>query len=249
MDYGGQPEQFGEITFPRTRGLPKGTVIVVHGGFWRADTDLTVMRPAAAALVAAGYVAWNIEYRRIGGGGGWPSTFDDVAQAADRLAALGSTRIDLRRIVVLGHSAGGHLAAWLAMRAGLAAGQPGAGPAVRPAGVVTQAGVLDLASFRRTGDRTAVDDLVATTPGADPARYRAVSPAEAVPLGVPSVCVHGSADAVVPIAQSEEFVAGATAAGDRSELVRVEGADHMQLVDVAHPGWAASLAAVQRLAG
>ncbi|MEJ8279343.1 alpha/beta hydrolase family protein [Pseudonocardia spirodelae] len=246
MAYGGQPDQFGELTFPRTRDLPRGTVVVLHGGFWRAGTDLTIMRPVADALVAAGFVVWNVEYRKVGAGGGWPSTFDDVAMAADHLASLRSTRIDLRRLVVLGHSAGGHLAAWLAMRAGLAAGEPGAAPVVRPAGVVSLAGVLDLAGATLLGDG-AVADLVAATPSSDPARYRATSPAEALPLGVPSVCVHGTADEVVPLEQSEDFVTAAVAAGDRSELVRVEGATHQQLIDVAHPGWAAALAAVERL--
>ncbi|OLL73155.1 putative lipase/esterase [Pseudonocardia sp. Ae168_Ps1] len=247
--YGGQPDQFGELTFPRTRGLPRATV-VVHGGFWRTGTDLSLMRPIASALVAAGFVTWNIEYRRVGSGGGWPSTFDDVALATDRLAEVGSTRIDLRRVFVLGHSAGGHLAAWLAMRARLAPGEPGAAPVVRPAGVISQAGVLDLATARRSGaDGGAVADLVAATPASDPARYRATSPAEALPLGVPTVCVHGTADEVVPIAQSERFVEAATAAGDRAELVRVDGADHLQLIDVAHPAWTAALRALEGLAG
>lgn len=246
MAYGGQPQQFGELTFPATRDLPRGTVLVVHGGFWRAGTDLTVMQPVVDALVAANFAVWNIEYRTVNAGGGWPSTFDDVAMAADHLATLRSTRLDLRRLVVLGHSAGGHLAGWLAMRAKLAPGDPGAAPAVRPAGVVSLAGVLDLAGGMLLGDG-AVADLVAATPAADPARFRATSPLEAVPLGVPSVCVHGTADEVVPLSQSEDFVAAATAAGDRSELVRVEGANHLQLIDVRHPGWAAALAAVERL--
>ncbi|MEV1291553.1 prolyl oligopeptidase family serine peptidase [Pseudonocardia sp. NPDC049635] len=246
--YGGHPDQFGELTVPEDRPLPRGIVVVVHGGFWGAGSDLGLMRPAAAALVAAGFATWNIEYRRLDAGGGWTATFDDVAMAADHLSTLGSTRFDLRKVYALGHSAGGHLAAWLATRPGQQSGDPGADPVVQLAGVVPLAGVLDLAAASALGDR-AVDALVGGTPRSAPQRYAVASPIRRLPLGVPSVCVHGTADETVPLAQSETFVAEATAAGDRSELVRVEGADHLQLIDVAHPGWAAGLRALEGLAG
>ncbi|WP_232021137.1 MULTISPECIES: alpha/beta hydrolase family protein [Pseudonocardia] len=246
--YGGHPDQFGELTVPADRPLPRAIVVVVHGGFWRAGSDLGLMRPVAAALVAAGFATWNIEYRRVDAGGGWTATFDDVAMAADHLSTLGSTRFDLRKVYALGHSAGGHLAAWLATRPGQQPGDPGADPAVRVAGVVPLAGVLDLAAADSLGDR-AVDALVGGTPRSAPERYAAASPIRRLPLGVPSVCVHGTADETVPISQSEAFVAEATAAGDSAELVRVEGADHMQLIDPAHPGWAASLRALEGLVG
>src|ERR1700677_1310495 len=118
--YGAEPEQFGELWLPAAPAT--GTVVVVHGGFWRARYDLSLGRPLAADLAARGYAAWNLEYRRSGGGGGWPTTFEDVAAGIDLLAAL---PVETSRVVAVGHSAGGHLGVWAAGRAGLPAGAPG----------------------------------------------------------------------------------------------------------------------------
>src|SRR5690348_11935492 len=127
-------------------GPPRGVVVVVHGGFWRHAYDLSLGRPLAADLAATGLAAWNIEYRRVGGGGGWPATFDDVAAAVDALAGPVSSvhPLPLDRVVALGHSAGGQLAAWLSARPGLPPDAPGAHPRVTLRGAVSQAGVLDL---------------------------------------------------------------------------------------------------------
>ena len=123
--YGSDPAQFGELTLPDGRAL--GTVVVLHGGFWGARYDLSLGRPLAADLAARGYAAWNLEYRRSGNGGGWPATFEDVAAGIDLLATL---PVDPSRVAAIGHSAGGHLGAWAAARAGLPDGAPGARPAV-----------------------------------------------------------------------------------------------------------------------
>jgi acetyl esterase/lipase len=119
--YGSDPAQFGELSLPD--GVPLGTVVVIHGGFWRARYDLSLGRPLAADLAARGYAAWNLEYRRALAGGGWPATFEDVAAGIDLLATL---PVDTSRVVAVGHSAGGHLAAWAAGRAALPPGTPGA---------------------------------------------------------------------------------------------------------------------------
>lgn len=244
--YGSDPSQFGEFTAPPGSDAARGIVVVVHGGFWRSGFDLSLGRPLAAALARAGWATWNIEYRRLGIGGGWTATFDDAALAVDHLTTIGSTRLDMSRVYTLGHSAGGHLAAWLAARPGLPPGSPGAAPTVRVAGVVSQAGVLDLIEGSRLGGG-AVEDLVGGRPSDVPERYAIASPAERVPLRVPSVCVHGTADGNVPISQSERFVARAVAAGDRAELVRVEGADHFDVIDVSTPAWKAAAAALDRV--
>ncbi|MBW0103951.1 S9 family peptidase [Pseudonocardia sp. KRD291] len=244
--YGSDPSQFGEFTEPAGSGAARGIVVIVHGGFWRSGYDLSLGRPLAADLSRAGWATWNIEYRRVGGGGGWTSTFDDAALALDHLATVGSTRLDLGRVYTLGHSAGGHLAAWLAGRPGLPPGSPGGAPRIRVAGVVAQAGVLDLVDGADLG-AGAVVDLMGGGPADVPERYTIGSPAERTPLGVPSVCVHGTADANVPIVQSERFVQRAVAAGDRAELVRVEGADHFDLIDVASPAWKACTAGLDRV--
>ncbi|MGQ0574766.1 MAG: alpha/beta hydrolase, partial [Pseudonocardia sp.] len=145
LEYGPDRSQFGELTLPAGDG-PLPVVVVVHGGFWRSAFGLELGRPLAVDLANAGFAAWNIEYRRIGNGGGWPATFDDVAAAVDLLAGPGGDaaggRLALDRVAAVGHSAGGHLAAWLAARPGLPAGAPGAAPRVALRGAVSQAGVL-----------------------------------------------------------------------------------------------------------
>src|SRR5699024_620832 len=124
---------------------PHAVAVVIHGGFWRAYYQRDLMHPICENLAAGGWAVWNIEYRRVGGAGGWPMTFRDVATAIDFLELIAERhRLDLDRLAALGHSAGGHLALWLAARAGLPPHAPGAGPIVRPAGVVSQAGVSDL---------------------------------------------------------------------------------------------------------
>ena len=242
--YGDHPSQFGELTLPA--GPPRAVVVVVHGGFWRQRYGLELGRPLAADLAAAGYAAWNVEYRRVGGEGGWPATFDDVGAAVDVLAGPAAGSLPLDRVVAVGHSAGGQLAAWLAARPGLPADAPGAAPAVRLRGVVSQAGVLDLvdAERQRVGSGAAAD-LLGGGPDEVPDRYALASPVARLPIGVPVVCVHGTADVNVPIRQSERFVA---AAGEEAELVTLPGADHFAVIDPAAEAWQFCREAVERLA-
>lgn len=233
FDYGPDPSQFGELTRPD--GPPRGTVVVLHGGFWRAAYGLELGRPLAADLAAHGFTAWNVEYRRVGVGGGWPGTLDDVAAALDRLAEpFDGTPVDAGAVVAVGHSAGGHLATWLAGRPALPAGAPGAAPRATPRGVVSQAGVLDLAVAARTGvGRTAVTDLLGGGPDDVPERYAVANPIAVAPLAVPVLCVHAPADDTVPIAQSRAYVA---AAGGSAALREVPG-DHFTVIDPADPAW------------
>jgi acetyl esterase/lipase len=228
--YGDDPSQFAELSVPAgRREVP--VAVVIHGGFWRQRFDLSLGRPLAATLPARGWAALNIEYRRVDGGGGYPATLDDVSAAIDALAGVDAA-LDLRSVVTIGHSAGGHLAAWSATRRD---------PAVPVTAVVSQAGVLDLR-------RAAVDQLGAgatqTLLGGDPAevpeRYDDASPIERLPLGVPVLCVHGRADTNVPFSQSEDFVAAARTAGDDAELQAVDG-DHFVVIDPTSDAWASVL--------
>ena len=183
-----------------------------------------------------GWAAWNVEYRRLGAldGGGYPRTLDDVAAAVDHLSAVPAHTpgvLDLSRVVAIGHSAGGHLAAWLATRDVAR---------VPVAGVVAQAGVLDL---RMASDLalsgSVVHDLLGGTPADEPERYAAASPAERLPLGVPALLTHGGRDDIVPPAMSESFAAAARAAGDDVELVVAPGEDHFGHLDPGNPLWRA----------
>ncbi len=130
LAYGPGAFQFGDLRLPAGPGPgPHPTVVLIHGGYWRARYGLKLMTGLAKDLAARGYAAWNIEYRRIGNpGGGWPGTFLDVAQATDYLREIAPTyALDLKRVVPIGHSAGGHLALWLAGRPRIPAGDPLAG--------------------------------------------------------------------------------------------------------------------------
>jgi acetyl esterase/lipase len=253
--YGGDPAQFGELWLPE--GAAAGTVVVIHGGFWRARYDLSLGRPLGADLAARGYAAWNLEYRRAQAGGGWPETFEDVAAGIDLLATL---PVDTSKVVAVGHSAGGHLSAWAAGRAKLPPGAPGA-PAggdpgraggrrrafVAVTGVVSQAGVLALADCARERvGGTAALDLMGAGPDELQAEYRLADPIAAVPLDAPVLCLHSRGDADVPYSYSERYVAAATAAGGRATLTETHG-DHLTLIDPASADWAAAIAALPAL--
>ncbi|MGI9093736.1 MAG: alpha/beta hydrolase [Mycobacteriales bacterium] len=243
--YGDDASQRADLHLPSSGGRHP-VVVVVHGGFWRVAYDRTLGEALAADLAGRGWAAWNIEYRRVGNGGGWPETLADAAAAVDHLAELaGPHGLDLARVVAVGHSAGGHLAGWLAARGGLPGGAPGAHPIVQPVGVVSQAGVLDLrdGAEQRLG-RGAVAQLMGGRPDALPDRYALASPIERLPTGVPTVCVHGRDDDVVPLRQSERFAAAALQAGDPCE-VRVVDGDHFVLIDPATSAWASALDAIE----
>ena len=226
IDYGPNLSQYGELYLPQ--GTPRGVVVVIHGGFWKAEYDASLGRPLATSLAAEGWAAWNLEYRRVGNGGGAPATFDDVSAGIDQLATTG---LDLSTVVTLGHSAGGHLAAWAATR-----GRDQAWPDRVPVtAVVSQAGVLDL----RSADEDdlgggAVQALLGHAPTDADDRY---DPIRQLPAGVPLWCVHGRADTIVPPGQSAAYVDKALTAGDRAELVEVEG-DHFVVIDPASAAWA-----------
>src|SRR5690242_14041550 len=161
--------------------------MLIHGGYWRNRYDLAYFGHTTAALTAAGLATWNIEYRRVGdAGGGWPGTLLDVAVATDYARTLAATHpLDLERIVALGHSAGGQLAAWLAARhrLGPESGVATADPLPLRAAIAL-AGVLDL---RRAWELHLSDDaareFLGGTPDQHPARYAAASPAALLPSG------------------------------------------------------------------
>ena len=239
--YGTAPDQFLELTLPGGgpapgAGLP--VAVVLHGGFWRAAFGVELARPLAADLAAAGWAAVAVEYRRVGAGGGWPETLLDVAAALDVLPdLLEADRLDLADVTVIGHSAGGHLAAWAAARDRLPDGAPGARPRVRAAAAVLQAGVLDLvlAAEQQLGGG-AVRAFLGAGPDTAPERWASADPVRLLPTGAAVLCVHGAADVVVPVQQSERYGAAATAAGDAVE-VRVLSGDHMALIDPLGPEW------------
>ena len=216
-------------------------VVLLHGGFWRWPYSKMIMTILARDVRARGWAAWNVEYRRLGrfgGGGGHPATFDDVAAAVDHLAALPASlrdRVDLTRVVLCGHSAGGTLALWAAGRRDC--------PVV-PRAVIGLAAVSDLAVAERTGiGGSAVSDLLGGRADERPDGYAACSPSSRVPSPVPVILVHGRTDDTVPLAMSEEHVHRERAAGGTAELVVVE-ATHSGLLRPRGPGWQSVIRAV-----
>jgi acetyl esterase/lipase len=232
--YGPNHGQVADLWLPRHRPGPLPVVVLVHGGFWRFRYTKRLMSGFAASIAARGLAAWNVEYRRLGmRGAGWPGTFDDVAAAVSHLAHLEGA--DLGRVVLCGHSAGGSLALWLASK-----NRPelsgGAQITPRIQGAVSLAGITDLsAGWHLNLGRGAVSHLLGGTPNQVPERYRACSPAELVPLGVPQVLVHGLADRVVPLSMSLRHCELAAAKGDKATFVPIEGASHLDLIDPSSP--------------
>jgi acetyl esterase/lipase len=230
--YGPLPEQFGELRVPSGTPGPHPVVVVIHGGWWRAMYDLTYCGHLAAALTLSGIATWNIEYRRIGSPEAtWRELLTDVTSALAALTAIAPAyALDLGRIVVTGHSAGGHLAAWLAAKQTHPSLDVfGEGPPI--VGAVPVAGALDLDAISELAvvDMTGgspVHALLGGTPADVPDRYALASPARLVPVRIPVVAVHGSLDDAVPLEISQRYVSRAQAAGDAARLVVIDGADH-----------------------
>lgn len=222
--YGPDPSQWAELHLPREQ-VHAGVVVVIHGGYWRSSYGAELGAPLARDLAAHGVAAWNLEYRRMGNGGGWPETFLDVAAGIDALArAAADHGLDLSHVVVLGHSAGGQLGVWAAGRAALPATAVGAGPAVAVSGVVSQSGLLNLSQAQRLG---LSNNAVARLMGDDVAP---ADPMAAIPLPVPVYAVQAADDGDVPASQSQSYVGTVVAAGGQAEFIEVPG-DHYDLID------------------
>ena len=223
--YGPEPLQFGDLRVPTGEG-PFPLALVLHGGYWQAMYNLIHLGHLCEALRQAGIASWNLEYRCLGDPGGeWPAAAEDVALALEHVG-----RLPLRndgRVVLVGHSAGGQLALWAAKRGGLP--------------VLALAPVSDV--------RDAVDRR---GPESAPGRYMAPdhfadgSPIELLPLGVPQILVHGTADESVPYEMSQRYVA---AAAGEAELVTLEGCGHFEPIDPLAGEWLVVMAALERLLG
>jgi len=259
LAYGPETLQFGDLYLPTGSG-PHPTIILIHGGYWRARYSLDLMNSLAEDLTTRGFAAWNIEYRRVGNpGGGWPGTFLDVARASDYLQVIESTyTLDLHRVVPIGHSAGGHLAFWLAARPRIPAEDPLAGTSMKeddapngpliPRGAISLAGVLDLMmAWRLHLSTDAVVELLGGTPGEVPERYTSASPAALLPLGISQILIHGTEDSNVPLEVSQTYAEAAKAAHDDVTLLELSGVDHFDVINPRTSAWATTIEALQKL--
>jgi acetyl esterase/lipase len=237
------PHQFGVLRVPAGDG-PHPIAAIVHGGCWLADFDHRHVERMAERLTERGLATWVIEYRRIGhDGGGWPGTFRDAAAALDHLREIAAPhRLDLGRVVVVGHSAGGQLALWLGARHKLAADSDlHVADPLRVAGVVALAGISDLRTYALGSGscNAAVPDLMGGGARSVGRRYDDASPLELVPLGVRVRLVHGSADAIVPLDQSRRFADAEREAGGDALLDALPGAGHFDVVAPFAAAWPA----------
>jgi acetyl esterase/lipase len=205
-------------------------VVLIHGGFWRQQYTKGLMHRLARAVTNRGWVAYNIEYRRVGrfGRGGWPETFEDVSDAIDALEGIDG--VDLGRVATCGHSAGGHLALWATSSRSTGDGDRAAGAVEVTAGA-SLAGVVDLvAAARQLVGRGAVQALMGGGPDEVPERYRLGSPAALLPVGKPQLLLHGLADDSVPPALSEHYVETAARLGDPAVYLPLPGVGHMEMI-------------------
>ena len=229
ITYGDDPSQWVDVHTPD--GASRGLVVVIHGGFWKAQYGAEYGAPLAEDLVGRGWTAANVEYRRVGNGGGFPETLDDIHAAIGAIAGRTGSDPD-GPVITLGHSAGGHLAAWAGARTRFERWSEG--PALTH--VVSQAGVLDLEGAVAEG--LGADATQAFLGDADPATYEQADPLGQVPLDVPMWAVHATDDDIVPFVQATTYVDAATAAGAEATLVEVAGG-HFGLIDPTSDAWAA----------
>jgi acetyl esterase/lipase len=240
IPYGSEaPDQFGDLRVPSGAG-PFPVAVVVHGGWWRSMFALTYAGFMSEALTSASVATWNIEFRRVGDGGGYPNTLYDVTDALDALRRIArGYPLDLARVVVTGHSAGGQIAAWLASK-----------PARRELdkfgepfpllGAVSVSGALDLKLLSEMGVTDSFGsparDFLGGMPNEVPTHYANASPAALLPTGLPVIAIHGSKDDVVPPEISRHYVSLAQAAGDPAKLIMLDGVEHFTPFDPSTEG-------------
>jgi acetyl esterase/lipase len=232
--YGTHPRQIADLHKPLSPG-PHPVAVVLHGGYWQAPYTKLIMRPLCLDLVRRGFAAWNVEYRRLGkDGGGWPMTFDDVAAAIDHLEQLADDDLDLRRVTLVGHSAGGQLALWAAARPQLPDGAPGASPRVAARKVLAMAAVTDL-----LGAGDPARQLLGGTTDEVPERYAQADPIRRIPLQIPIGLVHAHGDETVSVKRSREYADAALCAGADVTLIETAGG-HRDPIDPDSLAWRAA---------
>ncbi len=237
--YGAHPQQFGHLFLPEGEG-PHPVVVFIHGGCYLTQYDIHPCNALCQTLAKSGLAVWSIEYRRRDTGGEWPHLFQDVSAGADFLRELAPKyNLDLNRVVAAGHSAGGHLAMWLAGRHKLTLESE-----LYQADPLTFRSVVALAPLADTSATAegslcdnALLDVIGGLPAVLPERYAQVSPLALLPLEVPQTLIVGAADGASLIEQNRRYAQQAAGASDPVELVIVADAGHFEIVATHTHAW------------
>lgn len=251
IPYGDGPLQFADLRLPDGPG-PYPVMILIHGGCWLSEYDIHHIGKLADAFTRSGIATWTVEYRRVGDeGGGWPGTFQDIARSADRMLSVADEySLDTSRVIAAGHSAGGHLALWLA-----ASPQFHDNALFSSARIVTLMGVLglapapDLANLHQTGVcENVIDKLMGGSPSAFPERYALGSAMELVPIGIPQLLVIGGYDDNWG-PEGRRYFTAAEAAHDQVDLIEAPQSGHFEMIDPDSSTWPLVLNAAYELLG
>ena len=252
--YGTEASHYGELRIPAGAG-PHPLVILIHGGCFKAEYGTAQYLGAMAdALKADGIATWNVEYRRLGEpGSGWPGTYLDIGRSVDHVRAIAAEhRLDLNRVAVVGHSAGGHLAMWAAARhrlpktSDLYVANP-----LGIRGVMDLAGPVDMtaniAGYEGLCRDAVVTSLLGGAPAAVPERYVHASAIRLLPLGLAQVLVVGAYEEFVPLPLIDAYVKAATDAGDPVRRILIPGAGHFEIASPLAFTWPPIRAAIRSL--
>jgi len=257
ISYGPSPSQKVELFLPTANAgaadAPRPVVVLIHGGCWQQKVSgPELVRPAAGAFLEKGYAVWSISYRRIDeDGGGYPGTFQDVGAAIDALRGHAEARkLDLNRVVLWGHAAGGHLALWAAARHRLPAESPlRSERPLRPRGVVSVGGVGSLQKWdSEIRSACGADTVPKLAPGETDARFADTSPDRLLPSGVPAVMLHGVFDQVAFPAMGLSHAQDGRKAGDRVDVEVAPVAGHYEAIAPGTAAFVQGLSAVERFA-
>lgn len=251
IHYGDDPLQFGDLRLPAGEG-PHPVAIFIHGGCWKADHDISHTNKLTTALAKSGIATWSLEYRRVGNeGGGWPGTFTDIGSGADHLRTIADTySLDLTRVIAMGHSAGGHLALWLAARSKIPADVAiGMNDPISMRGVLAMAPAADLAYLYGTEvcDHV-IAGLMGGSPDEVPERYQWADTAQIGPDSIPQLLLFGKYDDDWNPA-GERYLEAARQRGDDVSTIVADESGHFEMIDPESSTWPLVLAAARKMTG
>lgn len=252
LNYGIKPSQFGILTIPSFKKRYP-LIVTIHGGFWKAKYGLEELQPLTSDLNKRGFATWNVEYRRVGQeDSGWPGTFNDVIDAINLLKKIENKwPVDINDVIIIGHSAGGHLALWSAFERNgnkLTSIHPLLVP-IRA--VVSLAGISILRDSwlddMKKGNSSPVSDFMNGAPVEKSEEYKLASPFDLLPMGTPQILVHGLADSIVPYKMTSKYAKKCQKLNDNMQLITEQNSDHFDLIDPNSKIWKQTITSIVRI--